>query len=184
MRLFAAVSIGATMNKTTYIHETAVILGDATIGENSSIWPGAVIRADFNAITVGNYTSIQDNAVLHATPTLKTTVGNYVTVGHCAVLHGCTIGDNVIVGMNSTVLDDARVGNNCIIAGGCVVPPGMQIPDGSLVLGVPAVIKEGKANSNAIMQSAMVYFELSRRYLEGKDRFTLPEVIEAMKKYQ
>jgi carbonic anhydrase/acetyltransferase-like protein (isoleucine patch superfamily) len=172
------------MSDETFIHETAVILGDATIGKNSSIWPGAVIRADFNAIVVGDYTSIQDNAVLHATPTLGTTVGNYVTVGHCAVLHGCTVGDNVIVGMNSTVLDNARVGNNCIIAGGCVVPPGMQIPDGSLVLGVPATIKEGKADTNAIMQSALVYFELSRRYLEGKDRFILPDVIEAMKKYQ
>jgi carbonic anhydrase/acetyltransferase-like protein (isoleucine patch superfamily) len=172
------------MNDTTFIHETAVILGDVTIGNNSSIWPGAVIRGDFNAIVVGDYTSIQDNAVLHATPALKTTVGNYVTVGHCAVLHGCTVGDNVIIGMNSTVLDDARVGDNCIIAGGCVVPPGMQIPDGSLVLGVPAHIKEGKADKNVIMQSALVYFELSRRYLEGKDRFVLSEVIEAMKIYQ
>lgn len=172
------------MNETTFIHGTAVILGDVTIGSNSSIWPGAVIRGDFNAITVGDYSSIQDNAVLHATPALKTTVGNYVTVGHCAVLHGCAIGDNVIIGMNSTVLDNARVGNNCIIAGGCVVPPGMQIPDGSLVLGVPAVIREGKADTNVIKQSALVYFELSRRYLAGKDRFTLPEVVEAMKKYQ
>lgn len=172
------------MNDTTFIHERAVILGDVTIGKNSSIWPGAVIRADFNAIVVGDYTSIQDNAVLHATPILRTTVGNYVTVGHCAVLHGCAIGDNVIIGMNSTVLDNARVGNNCIIAGGCVVPPGMQIPDGSLVMGVPAVVKEGKADTNAIMQSAMVYFELSRRYLEGKDRFNLADVVEAMKKYQ
>jgi carbonic anhydrase/acetyltransferase-like protein (isoleucine patch superfamily) len=172
------------MNDTTFIHETAVILGDVTIGNNSSIWPGAVIRADFNAIVVGDYTSIQDNAVIHATPALTTTVGNYVTVGHCAVLHGCTIGDNVIVGMNSTVLDSARVGDNCIIAGGCVVPPGMEIPEGSLVLGVPARIKEGKADRSAIMQSALVYYELSRRYLAGKDRFTLPEVVEAMKKYQ
>jgi carbonic anhydrase/acetyltransferase-like protein (isoleucine patch superfamily) len=182
--ILEAVSDGATMNNTTFIHERAVILGDVTIGNNSSIWPGAVIRADFNAIVVGDYTSIQDNAVLHATPALRTTVGNYVTVGHCAVLHGCSIGDNVIVGMNSTVLDNARVGSNCIIAGGCVVPPGMQIPEGSLVLGVPAVIREGKADKNAIMQSALVYFELSRRYLSGKDRFILPEVIEAMKKYQ
>ena len=182
--IFEAVSGGNKMNTTTFIHETAVIIGDVTIGDNSSIWPGAVIRGDFNAIVVGDYSSIQDNAVLHATPALKTTVGNYVTVGHCAVLHGCTIGNNVIVGMNSTVLDNARVGDNCIIAGGCVVPPGMQIPEGSLVLGVPAAIREGKADKSVIMQSAMVYFELSRRYLSGKERFALPEVIEAMKKYQ
>ncbi len=172
------------MNDLAYIHETAVILGDVTIGSNSSIWPGAVIRADFNAIVVGEYTSIQDNVVLHSTPALRTTVGSYVMVGHCAVLHGCTIGDKVIIGMNSTILDDARVGDNCIIAGGCVVPPGMQIPSGSLVMGVPARIREGKADENVIMQSALVYFELSRRYLEGRDRFLLPDVIEAMKKYQ
>jgi len=171
------------MNDSTYVHETAVILGDVTIGSNSSIWPGAVIRADFNAIVVGDYTSIQDNVVLHSTPALRTTVGSYVTVGHCAVLHGCTIGDKVIIGMNSTILDDARVGDNCIIAGGCVVPPGMQIPNDSLVMGVPARIREGKADINVIMQSALVYYELSRRYLEGRDRFVLPDVIEAMKKY-
>ncbi len=172
------------MDETTFIHKTAVLLGDVTIGRNSSVWPGAVIRADFNAIVVGDYSSVQDNAVLHATPALTTTVGNYVTVGHCAVLHGCAIGDNVIVGMNSTILDGARVGDDCIIAGGCVVPPGMQVPSGSLVMGVPAQIKEGKADRNVIRQSALVYFELSRRYLAGKDRFVLSEVIEAMKKYQ
>ena len=172
------------MDDRTYIHPTAVIMGEVTIGKNSSVWPGAVMRGDFNAITIGDYTSIQDNVVIHATPSLTTVVGNYVTVGHSAVLHGCTIGNYVIVGMNSTILDGARIGNNCIVAGGCVVPPGTLVPDGSLVLGVPAQVREGKADKKVIAQSALVYYELSRRYLEGEDRFVLSEVIEAMKKYQ
>ncbi len=161
-----------------------MILGDVTIGVNSSVWPGAVMRGDFNAIRIGRYTSIQDNVVIHATPAMKTTVGDYVTVGHGAVLHACSIEDYVIVGMNSTILDGAHVGSHCIVGGGCVIPPGMRVPEGSLVLGVPAQIKEGKADRAAIAQSAQVYYELSRRFLEGKDRFTLPDVIEAMKKYQ
>jgi carbonic anhydrase/acetyltransferase-like protein (isoleucine patch superfamily) len=172
------------MDERTYIHPAAVIIGDVTIGKSSSVWPGAVMRGDFNSITIGDVSSVQDNVVIHATPTNPTVVGNYVTVGHAAVLHGCTVGDYVIVGMNSTILDGAKIGNNCIVAGGCVVPPGTVVPDGSLVMGVPARIKEGKADKKAILQSAQVYYELSRRHLDGIDRFVLADVIEAMKNYR
>ena len=170
-------------NDETFIHPTAVILGDVKIGKNSSIWPGAVLRGDFNTITIGEYTSIQDNCVVHTTPFNPTKVGDYVTVGHTAVLHACTIEDNVLIGMNATVLDGSVVGSNSIVAAGTVVPPGTRVPEGSLVIGVPGKVKEGKANPQVIRQGALSYFELSRRYLDGKETFPTEELIEMMGKY-
>ena len=171
-------------NSETYIHPSAVLLGDVKIGKNSSVWPGASIRADFNSITIGEYTSIQDNCVLHATPFFPTEVGNYVTVGHSAVLHACKIGNNVLVGMNSTILDGAVVEDNSVIAAGSVVLPSTVVPEGSLVIGVPGKIKEGKAvDPKLIRQGALIYFELSRRHLNGQETFPPDEVIEVLKKY-
>lgn len=172
------------MEKDIFIHPTAVIYGDVKIGKNSSIWPGAVIRGDFNSVTIGQYTSIQDNCVIHTTPFHKTEVGDYVTVGHLAVLHACTVEDNVLVGMNSTILDGARIGKNSVVAAGTVVLSGTQVPEGSLVIGIPGKIKEGKADPKMIRNSALSYFELSRKYIKGIDRFTKDEFMEAMKKYQ
>jgi len=171
------------MSDETFIHPTAVILGNAEIGKNSSIWPHAVIRADFNTVTIGEYTSIQDCSVIHCTPFNSTQVGDYVTVGHGAVLHACTISDYVLVGMNATVLDGAHVEKHCVIAAGSVILPGTRVPEGSLVTGVPGKIHEGKANRDAIRNGALTYFELSRRYLKGQESFTLDGVMEAMKKY-
>ena len=171
------------MSEETFIHPTAVILGNAVIGNNSSIWPNAVIRADFNTITIGEYTSIQDCSVIHCTPFNPTTVGDYVTIGHGAVLHACTIEDYVLVGMNATVLDGAHVEKNCVIAAGTVILPGTKVPEGSLVTGVPGKIHEERANKNAIRNGAITYFELSRRYLKGQESFRLDEVMETMKKY-
>ena len=171
------------MSEETFIHPTAVILGNAVIGNNSSIWPNAVIRADFNTITIGEYTSIQDCSVIHCTPFNPTTVGDYVTIGHGAVLHACIIEDYVLVGMNATVLDGAHVEKNCVIAAGTVILPGTKVPEGSLVTGVPGKIHEGRANKDAIRNGAITYFELSRRYLKGQESFRLDEVMETMKKY-
>lgn len=167
-----------------YIHPSAVLLGDVKIGKNSSVWPGASIRADFNSITVGEYTSIQDNSVIHATPFYGTEVGDYVTVGHSAVLHACRIGNNVLVGMNSTILDGAVIGDNSVIAAGSVVLPGTVVPEGSLVTGIPGKIKEGKAvPPERIRQGALVYYELSRRHLKGLETFPPDKVMEAINKY-
>jgi carbonic anhydrase/acetyltransferase-like protein (isoleucine patch superfamily) len=171
------------MSDETYIHPTAVILGNAIIGKHSSIWPNAVIRADFNTITVGDYTSIQDCSVIHCTPFNPTTVGDYVTLGHGGVLHACTIDDYVLVGMNATVLDGAHVESNCVIAAGSVVLPNTRVPEGSLVTGVPGKIHEGKANRDAIRNGALTYYELSRRYLQGREGISLDEIMEAMKKH-
>ena len=121
-----------------YIARGAVVVGDVTLGDHSSVWYNAVLRGDINRIVVGRYTNIQDNAVLHLEDNLPCVLGDYVTVGHSAIVHACTVGDESLVGMGSVILDGAVVGRQCLIGAKALVTMGMQIPDGSLVLGAPA----------------------------------------------
>jgi carbonic anhydrase/acetyltransferase-like protein (isoleucine patch superfamily) len=122
-----------------YVAENATIIGDVHIGARSSIWFGAVLRGDVYHIRIGEETSIQDNSVIHVTTgTNATIVGSRVTVGHSVTLHGCTIGDHVIVGMGSTVLDRAEIGERVILGAGSLVTPGTRIPPGVLAVGAPA----------------------------------------------
>jgi carbonic anhydrase/acetyltransferase-like protein (isoleucine patch superfamily) len=122
-----------------FVSEAAYVIGDVEIGEDSGIFPGAVIRADFGSIKIGCNTMIEDNSVLHSGIPLE--VGDNVTIGHSVVMHGLSIGNNTLIGNNATVLDNAQVGSFCIIGAGCLVSQGMVIPDYSFVVGVPAEIK-------------------------------------------
>ncbi len=124
-----------------FIAQSATVLGDVRLGEHTSVWYGAVLRGDINYIAIGAFSNIQDAAVGHLADDYPLIVGDYVTVGHGAVLHACEIGNECLIGMGSTILDGAKIGNQCIIAAGSVVPMGMVVPDGSLVAGVPAVVK-------------------------------------------
>jgi carbonic anhydrase/acetyltransferase-like protein (isoleucine patch superfamily) len=122
-----------------FIAENAVIIGDTIIGDHCSIWYGAVIRGDVNSIRIGDNVNIQDNAVIHATyEKSKTTIGNNVSIAHGAVVHGSTIHDNVLIGINSVVLDDAVINSNAIIAAGAVVTKGTIVESGSVYAGSPA----------------------------------------------
>jgi len=122
-----------------FLAETATIIGDVEIGNNCSIWYNAVLRGDVHFIKIGNNTNIQDNAVVHATyKKSPTNIGNYVTVAHGAIVHGCTIQDNVMIGMNAVVLDDAVVESNSIIAAGSVVTKGTIVESGCVYAGIPA----------------------------------------------
>ncbi len=124
-----------------YLAPNCVIVGDVEVGDFSSIWFGAVLRGDVEKITVGCYTNIQDNAVLHGTKgKYDVVVGDYVTIGHGAIVHAAHISSHVIVGMGAIILDGAEVGEYCIIGAGAVVPPGMKVEPGSLVLGVPGKV--------------------------------------------
>ena len=119
--------------------ETAVIIGDITIGANCSVWYGAVLRGDVNYIKIGNNVNIQDNAVIHATYLKSpTTIGNSVTIAHGAVVHGCTIHDNVLIGINSVILDDVIIHSDSIIAAGAVVTKGTIVESGAVYAGSPA----------------------------------------------
>ncbi len=121
-----------------FVHKKAIVEGNIKIGENSSVWAGAVIRADEGPMRIGKNTSIQDNCVLHGH---RVEIGDNVTVGHNAIVHGCTIGNNVIIGMGAIILDNAEIGDWCIIAAGSVVKENQKIPPNSLAAGVPAEVK-------------------------------------------
>ena len=122
-----------------FIAETAVIIGDTTIGDNCSIWYGSVLRGDVHYIKVGNNVNIQDNAVIHATfEKSPTNIGSNVSIAHGAIVHGCTIHDNVLIGMNAVILDDAVIHSNSIIAAGAIVIKGSIIESGSVYGGSPA----------------------------------------------
>jgi carbonic anhydrase/acetyltransferase-like protein (isoleucine patch superfamily) len=122
-----------------FIAPNATIVGDVIMGIDCSVWFNAVIRGDVNSIRIGNKVNIQDGAVIHCTyQKTKTIVGNNVSIGHNAIVHGCTIADNVLIGMGAIVMDDAFIGSNSIIAAGAVVLEGTHIEEGTIYAGVPA----------------------------------------------
>ncbi len=123
-----------------FIAPGAVVVGDVTLGEQSSVWYNAVLRGDINRIVVGHHTNIQDNCVLHVADDFACLVGDFVTVGHSAILHACSIGNETLVGMGSRILDGAVVGEQCVLGAGALVTQRVQIPAGSLVLGAPAKV--------------------------------------------
>ena len=126
------------IGKDCFLAENAVIIGDTTIGDNCSIWFGAILRGDVNYIKIGNHVNIQDNAVIHATYLKSpTNIGDNVSIAHGAVVHGCTIHDNVLIGMNAVVLDDAIINSNSIVAAGAVVTKGTEVESGSVYGGSP-----------------------------------------------
>ncbi len=129
-----------TLGTGVYLAKTAVVLGDVTLGDHSSVWYGAVLRGDINRIVVGHHTNIQDNAVLHLADDFPCIVGSWVTIGHSAVVHACTVGDECLIGMGSVILDGAEIGAQSIIGAKALVTQGMKVPPGSLVLGTPAKV--------------------------------------------
>ncbi len=130
-----------------FIAPTAVVVGAVTMGPRSSIWYGAVARADAEVIEIGENSNIQDGCTLHSDPGFPLIVGRGVTVGHRVVLHGARIDDDVLVGMGSVVMNGAHIGSGSIVAAGAVVTQGTQVPPGSLVAGVPAkVIRQASEN--------------------------------------
>ncbi len=150
-----------------FVADCARVIGDARLQDQSSVWFGAIIRADNDTITVGPQTNIQDGAVLHTDPGIKLTLGRGVTVGHQAMLHGCDVGDYSLIGIQAVVLNGARIGKYCIIGANALVPEGMEIPDGSLVVGSPAKIKRILSDEQRKMLevSAEHYAANGKRYL-------------------
>jgi len=124
-----------------FVAPTAVALGDVQMDEGSSLWYGGVLRGDINSIKIGKFSNLQDGVIGHLADDYPLVVGQYVTIGHGAVIHACTIEDECLIGMNSTVLDGAQIGKQSIVAANSLVPAGMNVPEGSLVAGVPARIK-------------------------------------------
>jgi|SRR6266542_4511787 len=128
------------LGRGAYIAQGAIVVGDVTIGDYSSVWYNAVLRGDINRIVVGHHTNIQDNAVLHLADDYPCLVGSYVTVGHCAIVHACKVGNEVLIGMGATILDGAVIGDRSLIGANTLVTQKTEIPAGSLVLGSPAKV--------------------------------------------
>ncbi|MBK5280395.1 MAG: gamma carbonic anhydrase family protein [Bacteroidia bacterium] len=122
-----------------YLAENAVVVGEVVMGNNCTVWFNAVVRGDVNSITIGNNSNIQDGAVIHCTyQKSKTIIGNNVSIAHNAVVHGCTVEDNVLIGMGAIVMDDAVIGSGSVIAAGAIVLPGTKIEPGTIYAGMPA----------------------------------------------
>ncbi len=126
------------MNDSNFIAKSADIIGDVSLGENSSVWFQSVLRGDQEPIIIGENTNIQDGTVIHCDPNHPTNIGNNVSVGHNCTLHGCTIEDDVIVGMGSTVLNGAKIGKNSIVGAGSLITQNKEFEPGKLILGSPA----------------------------------------------
>jgi len=152
-----------------FIAPTATVIGDVTLGKDTGIWFGAVLRGDRDRIEIGDGSNVQDNAVVHTSRGFPARIGREVSVGHGAILHGCTIGDRVLVGMGAIVMNGAVVGEDSIIAAGAVVTEGTTIPPGSVVMGVPGkVVKEATAaQKENIRKNAESYIGLAKSYQHG-----------------
>lgn len=146
----------------------AQVLGDVELGEDVSIWHGAVVRGDIESISIGDHSNVQDNCVVHTSKDFPVVIKENVSIGHGAVVHGCTLEDNVLIGMNATVLNGAHINKNCIVGAGAVVSEGKEFPEGSLILGVPArAVKELTPEQiEHIQHNADEYCKISKLYKE------------------
>jgi carbonic anhydrase/acetyltransferase-like protein (isoleucine patch superfamily) len=151
-----------------FVAPNATLIGDVVLEPGSSVWFGAVLRADFDRILVGAGSCVQDNAVVHTAEGMPTIIGVNVTVGHAAMLEGCVVEDGALISMGAIVLQGARVGTGSLVAAGSVVREGQQIPAGVVAAGVPAVVKKQVDGSSRrwVETAAAEYRELRRRYLE------------------
>ena len=151
-----------------FVAPNATVQGDVILKAGSTVWYGAVLRGDDGQLIIGENSNVQDNAVLHCDVGGAVKLGRNVTVGHSAVVHGCTVGDNVLIGMGATVLNGAKIGNNCIIGAGALVTGKMDAPAGSMILGSPAkvvrLLTEAEIESNR--ESAREYCHQADRYRE------------------
>lgn len=152
--------ISPTIDDSCWIAPNATIVGDVTFGEHCTVWFNAVVRGDVNKITIGNYSNIQDGAIVHCTyQKTETKIGNYVSIAHNAIVHGCTIEDHVLIGMGAIVMDNAYIESGSIIAAGAIVTQGTRVPKGSIYAGNPAkFLKEvSEEASEVFIRTALNY---------------------------
>jgi carbonic anhydrase/acetyltransferase-like protein (isoleucine patch superfamily) len=154
-----------------YVDESAQVVGDVVIGEESSVWMNAVVRGDVNHIRIGSRTNIQDGTIVHVMrdPSHPTSVGDDVTVGHGVVLHGCTVANRCLIGMGAILLNGSSVGEDCIVAAGTLLPEGMAVPARSLVMGSPGAVRRPLTADEIafILQSAQNYVAYRLDYMQA-----------------
>jgi carbonic anhydrase/acetyltransferase-like protein (isoleucine patch superfamily) len=158
------------IHSSAYVHPDAVVIGRVTLGEEVSVWPGAVLRGDHGTIEVGARTSVQDGTVVHTTHDWPTVIGEECVVGHNAHLEGCVVGSRCLIGSGSVTLNRASVGEGALVGASALVPEGFKVPPGSMALGVPVRIRELMRSDGWIDSSVRSYVESARRYRTGLRR--------------
>jgi carbonic anhydrase/acetyltransferase-like protein (isoleucine patch superfamily) len=159
-----------SIHPTAFIASTAAVMGDVTIGAESSVWYGAVLRGDMAPIVIGSQTNLQDGTIVHVDEGVPCRIGSRVGVGHRVILHGCTVDDDCLIGMGSVLLNEVQVGAGSVVAAGAVLPEGMQAPPGSLVMGVPARVVRAvdERLARRIAETWSHYVGQARAHQEGR----------------
>jgi len=172
MTLYRFDGMEPQVHETAFVHPDATLVGEVYLSSDCSVWPSATLRGDSNAISVGKRSNIQDSAVVHVSSGERAEIGKRVTVGHGAIVHGCTIDDEVLVGMGATVLSGAEVGEGSIVAAGTVVPEDEVVPPDSVVMGVPADLKRETTDEDRewIRENAREYVRKTERYKESLEK--------------
>ena len=169
MAIYELDTIAPRLADSAWVADSAQVMGNVELGEDASVWFGAVIRGDTEVIRIGQRSNIQDGSVLHADIGKPLTIGDDVTVGHKVMLHGCTIGDGSLVGIGAVVLNGARIGKGCIVGAGSLVTEGKEFPDGSMILGSPAKVVRTLTpeQQQGLVMSAVHYVDNARRFKVG-----------------
>lgn len=163
---------GVTLDNPAFIHETALIYGKVYIGEGASLWPYVVIRSEAHEVRIGRKSNIQDFVMIHVGNTTPTIIGENCSITHHCTIHGATVGDNCLIGINSTLMDGVKIGANSIVAGHSIVTENTEIPENSIVAGAPAKVIRTRNNKIANAMNAAFYFENAKAYLRGDHRLT------------
>lgn len=166
MAVYALGDSEPDIDPSAFVHPQATVIGNVRIGEETTVWPQAVLRADYGRIEIGARTSIQDGAVIHCTERLNTFIGDDCVIGHLAHLEGCTVENGALVGTGSVVLHRAIVRTGALVGAAALVPNGMEVPVGAIAVGVPAKIRADAASRDEILRNAAGYVANGRRYLK------------------
>jgi carbonic anhydrase/acetyltransferase-like protein (isoleucine patch superfamily) len=169
MALYELDGVAPQLADGTWVADSAQVMGSVVLGENVSIWFGAVLRGDTEPLKIGRNSNVQDLSVLHADVGCPLTIGENVTIGHQVMLHGCTVGDNSLIGIQAVVLNNAKIGRNSIVGAGSVVTEGKEFPDNSLIIGAPAKVVRtlDDAAVAKLRASADHYVQNGRRFAKG-----------------
>ena len=160
------------LHASAWVADSATVIGDVELEEESSVWPGAILRGDTALIRLGKRSNVQDGSVVHADEGVPATIGDDVTVGHLVMLHGCTIGDGTLVGIGAVILNHARIGRSCLVGARALVTEGKEFPEGSLIVGSPAVaVRTLSAEQiERVRHAATHYVDNAKRFRAGLTR--------------
>jgi carbonic anhydrase/acetyltransferase-like protein (isoleucine patch superfamily) len=166
MAIYQLGDVSPRIADSAWVADSAQVIGNVELGEDASIWFGAILRGDGEPIRIGRGVNVQDGTVIHADPGFPVTLAQNVSIGHQVMLHGCTVGENSLIGIQAVVLNGAKIGKNCLVGAGALVTEGKEFPDGSLIVGSPAkAVRELTPEQIAGLQ------RISEHYIENAQKF-------------